>query len=218
MIQPRTATEVGRDVPVGLRGARRRRPLVIASVVAGVALVAVGVRLITQPAFAYASRGSIPAVDRGHGPATGLGGIVPTRVTIPAIGVDASVTDVRVRADGQLGVPKSFDDAGWWRGGPGLDRNGPVVLVGHVDSDRRPAVFFRLRDLAPGNALTITGADGVVREYVVDAVRQYDKSKFPASLVYGATGRHTVRLITCGGYSIWHYKDNVVVFGHEVIS
>ncbi|MDX6226081.1 MAG: hypothetical protein QOE64_2457 [Frankiales bacterium] len=190
----------------------------MAAIVAGVVLVSLGTWVMTQPAFAAVSRGTIPSVDRGHGRSIGLGGVTPTTLTIPAIGVDASVTPVDVEQGGELGVPTSFRAAGWWRSGPGLDRNGPLVLVGHVDDHSGPALFFRLRDLMPGEAVSVAGADRVVRHYVIDAVRQYDKSAFPATLVYGATGRHTLRLITCGGYSFWrlHYKDNVVVFAHEV--
>ena len=43
--------------------------------------------------------------------------------------------------------------AGWYRPGPAPGDAGPAVLTGHVDSAAGPAVFFRLRDVAVGDAV-----------------------------------------------------------------
>jgi hypothetical protein len=46
------------------------------------------------------------------------------------------------------------------RPGPRPGDPGPAVILGHVDSDRGPAVFYRLGEPRPGDQLTVTGADG----------------------------------------------------------
>lgn len=52
--------------------------------------------------------------------------------------------------------------------------------------------------------------------YVVDAIKQYHDAQFPTELIYGATRRPTLRLITSGGYKplFGQDHDNVVVFAH----
>jgi hypothetical protein len=53
----------------------------------------------------------------------------------------------------------------------------------------------------------------------VYAVREYAKTAFPTSLVYGATPGPELRLVTCGGQfdaRTGHYLDNVVVFARYV--
>ena len=51
----------------------------------------------------------------------------PLRIEIPAIGVDAPLIRLGLDAHGALEVPKRFDVAGWWTGGPraGGDRRAP---------------------------------------------------------------------------------------------
>jgi hypothetical protein len=60
---------------------------------------------------------------------------VPTRLRIPAIGVDAPVLPVGVQSGGGLAIPPDPADVGWWAGGgfPGQP-TGAVVLAGHIDS------------------------------------------------------------------------------------
>jgi hypothetical protein len=44
---------------------------------------------------------------------------------------------------------------------------GPAVIVGHVDSRRGPAVFFRLRDLRPGDRIVVGLDGGAARSLMV---------------------------------------------------
>jgi hypothetical protein len=54
----------------------------------------------------------------------------------------------------------------------------------------------------------------------VDAVRDFLKSRFPTTLVYGSArlSEPTLRLITCSDFdaSIRHHVGNEVVFAHLV--
>ena len=62
-------------------------------------------------------------------------------------------------------------------------------------------------------------ADHVEVVFRVYAVREYAKTAFPTSLVYGATAAPELRLVTCGGpfdSRTGHYLDNVVVFARSV--
>jgi hypothetical protein len=66
--------------------------------------------------------------------------------------------------------------------------------------------------------VVVTDVRGGGVSFVVDAVRTYPKTGFPAGDVYGATPDPELRLITCGGdfdHAAGHYTANVVVFAHR---
>jgi sortase (surface protein transpeptidase) len=89
------------------------------------------------------------------------------------------------------------------------------VIVGHVDSRQGPAVFFRLRQLVPGDQVLVDRADGSTAVFVVERSERVGKDAFPTAAVYGATLDAQLRLVTCGGRfdrTTRHYVDNVLVF------
>jgi Sortase domain len=146
---------------------------------------------------------------------------VPVRLRIPAIGVDTGLLRLGRAADGTVEVPPpgphEWDMAGWYNG-PGGTRPGDAgsaVMLGHVDSKRGPAVFYRLRDLRPGDQLEVLRADRTTVRFRVDRVELYPKSRFPTDDVYYPTGKPKLRLVTCGGSfddAVHHYRSNVIVF------
>ncbi|MGY1622238.1 class F sortase [Geodermatophilus sp. SYSU D00965] len=138
----------------------------------------------------------------------------PVRLRIPAIGVDTALVRLAVDADGALVPPAAFDRAGWFPGAPAPGDVGPAVMAGHVDSRTGPAVFWRLRDLRPGDEVAVDRADGTAARFTVTGVTRSPKADFPTEAVYGPTPRAELRLVTCGGdfdRSRRSYTDNVVV-------
>ncbi len=147
----------------------------------------------------------------GGGPA----GPAPVRIEIPAIGVAAPVDPIGLQGDGSLEVPTDFGRIGWYTGRPAPGDVGPAIVVGHVDSRRGPAVFYRLRELAAGAEVVVHRADGSRVVFTVHGSARHPKSEFPTDAVYGPTPERALRLITCGGsfdHSSRHYRDNVIVF------
>jgi len=142
---------------------------------------------------------------------------VPTKIEIPAIGVDASLLSLGVDNKDELAVPPldHAELASWYNLGPSPGEPGSAVIVGHVDSAKiGPAVFFNLGKLKPGDVITVTRQDGTKPEFKVDSVQTYLKTSFPTQLVY-AGERATLRVITCGGQfdkKSRNYLSNVVVF------
>lgn len=140
----------------------------------------------------------------------------PAGLSVPAIGLDVGGPE-RLGLDpaGRLTAPVDYDRIGWYAAGPKPGEAGPAVIVGHVDSFRGPAVFFRLREMRAGQEIRVPRADGTRARFVVDAVRSYPKNAFPSDEVYGPTANAQLRLITCGGAfdrDVRSYQDNVVVF------
>ncbi|WP_377271528.1 class F sortase [Peterkaempfera sp. SMS 1(5)a] len=144
----------------------------------------------------------------------------PTRLSIPAAGVDAPVRDLGLNPDGTLEVPSAdhADQVGWYRNGPTPGEVGPAVLVGHYDTVHGPAVFQRLPSLRPGDRISIRRADGTTAAFRVSRLLQYPKTGFPTDLVYGDTKGPELRLITCGGTlgAGGHWTDNIIVFAELV--
>ncbi len=144
-------------------------------------------------------------------------GIVPTRIEIPAIGVDATCVELQLRAS-EIEVP-DFGLAGWWVQTRKPGEIGPALMGAHVDSTSGPDVFFRLKDLRPGDEVTVTDDAGETRSFVVDAEPiQTDKQERPPEVLGFGEPRPELRLITCGGDfnpAVGSYDSNVVVFCHD---
>jgi hypothetical protein len=139
----------------------------------------------------------------------------PVALRIPAIGLAVSVSALGLNPDGTVQVPTNFQQPGWFRLGPTPGQLGSAVILGHVDSYRGPAVFFRLRSLRAGDRVEVRLADGVVAHFVVNTVAMYPKEQFPARMVYGSHGYSALQLVTCGGTFDTHtrsYLSNVVAY------
>jgi Sortase domain len=141
-------------------------------------------------------------------------GPVPVRLRIGAIGVDAPILPVGV-ARGTTEVPADVDEVGWYRFGGRLGRSGSTLLVAHVSSGTQGSgVFFRLRDLVPGDDVRVETRDGSATVFRVIARRSYAKEALPDRL-FSRTGPALLALVTCGGRfseSTGRYEDNVVVY------
>ena len=137
----------------------------------------------------------------------------PVSIDIPAINVHTTLQQLGLDSTGVLEAPTNLTQAGWYTGSPVPGQNGPSVIAGHVDSFQGPAVFFQLKLLKPGDAITVALSSGQQVVFTVMLVQQYPKDQFPTSDVYGARPDPELRLITCGGdFASGHYLDNVVVY------
>ncbi|MFJ4774486.1 class F sortase [Streptomyces uncialis] len=138
------------------------------------------------------------------------------RVAIPAIRVDAPMMPVQLDAEGWVDAPPAEDPnlAGWFSGAVSPGEKGTAVVVGHVDNQQGPAVFYGLGALEKGNKVEIQRADGKTAVFEIYGIEVYRKQDFPGEQVYGDTGYPEVRVITCGGgFSKQSgYDGNVVVF------
>jgi sortase (surface protein transpeptidase) len=147
-----------------------------------------------------------------------LGGARPQRVDIPSMGVQAPV--VARGLDGRGAIdPPPFDQpgaVGWYAAGAEPGAAGAALMVAHVDTETRPAVFYRLSTVRPGDTVRVARDDGTVAEFTVDDVQVLPRDRFDARQAYGVRkpGRAELRLITCGGTfdrADGSYTANVVV-------
>jgi sortase (surface protein transpeptidase) len=140
---------------------------------------------------------------------------VPARIEIARIGVASALDRLGRAADGTVEVPSRWEVAGWYAPGPRPGDPGSAVILGHVDSKRGPAVFFRLRELRRGDEIRVTRADGSVVRFTVDRREQHDKDRFPTEDVWFPSLTPALRLVTCGGEfdaTAGHYRSNIIVY------
>jgi sortase (surface protein transpeptidase) len=147
----------------------------------------------------------------------------PVSISIPAIGVHTVVNQLGLADDGTLAVPQPgphLDQAAWFENSPTPGQPGPSIIEGHVDSVEGPSVFFKLGAVRTGDRIVVRRADGRSLTFEVNAVRDYLKTSFPTTVVYGGRdlSQPTLRLITCSDFdaSIHHHVGNEVVFAHLV--
>ncbi|MFC9509218.1 class F sortase [Streptomyces sp. NPDC057002] len=141
-----------------------------------------------------------------------------TRLLIPYLRIDAPIMPLGLDRERRLTAPPEDNPklVGWYQHGASPGEQGTAVAVGHLDTDRGPAVFAGLTELKRGREIKARRADGRIAVYTVDAIKSYEKDRFPNQEVYGARGRPELRLITCGGAYDRRkgYSGNVVVFAH----
>ena len=143
----------------------------------------------------------------------------PVSLTIPLIGVKTNLITLGLAAGGSMQVPSSSTVAGWFTGSPRPGSVGSSIIVGHVDNDHAPGVFFRLPDLKKGDDIYVKRADGTTAEFRVTEVQEYPKDQFPTETVFGPTPDAELRLITCGGTFdsvTGHYLSNIIVYASQV--
>jgi sortase A len=126
-------------------------------------------------------------------------GVVPTRIEIPAIDVNASTETVGLLDNGQMGVPEDFMKVGWFKPGAMPGERGSSVLAGHVDNKTGPAVFFDLKDLSKGDEVIIHGKNDEKLVFEVTGKEVYPMNDAPVEDIFGYTSRRSMKLITCTG-------------------
>ena len=203
---------------------RRRRRAAIAAVAALATLTPLG---CGEPKARSSGTTAVPSITSTSSPTTTVAPIAtrsariedlavddatpPTRLRLPAIGVDAPVLAVGVGANGELTVPRA-ETVGWYRYGSAPGRPGNAVLAAHVDFNGRPGAFFRLRQLRPGSLVEVVSGRADIRRFRVVDVRRAAKTALAAEL-FARDGEPRLALITCGGRfdrSTRHYEDNVI--------
>ncbi|MBA3926842.1 class F sortase [Listeria rustica] len=141
-------------------------------------------------------------------------GIIPVRIKIPAIQVDAPVIQVGKTTNGQMEVPNNTVETGWYNPGYKPGSLGNAVIAGHVDSKKGAAVFFYLKELQAGDEILLADKSGRKLTFAVQSKKSYLAEKAPINQIFGSSTNRLLNLITCTGtfdYERRTHIDRLVV-------
>ncbi|MEV5380575.1 class F sortase [Streptomyces nondiastaticus] len=135
-----------------------------------------------------------------HDPLPGAG---PQTLEVKVLGLKAPIESHGLDKLGGVELPpyERADAVAWYKDGPSPGSEGPAVIVGHVDTEKAPAVFAGLSVLKRGAKIHVTRTDGIVAEFTVEDIAVVPNEPFDADKLYGPvdTDRAELRLVTCGG-------------------
>ena len=147
----------------------------------------------------------------------------PWRLEISSLKLDATIQEVGLTKDGNMGVPTNYTDVGWFDQGPKPGQPGNAVIGGHLNSGiNKSAVFENLHKLKTGDVVTVKDkAKNEEQHFKVTSAQSYDVTNAPLDKIFGQTQESHLNLITCNG--IWDkikkdYNQRLVVFTELVTS
>jgi len=125
--------------------------------------------------------------------------IVPSRLKIPSLNVDAKVESVGIKDDGAMATPSNFDNVAWYSPGAKPGGQGSAVFAGHVNNALlKSGVFERLSQIKKGDYITVEDSAGKTLVYRVSSVEEYQPDA-PTDALFVTTGASRLVLITCDG-------------------
>ncbi len=140
---------------------------------------------------------------------------MPVRLVIPSLRVNALIEDVAFDSDGGMASPGGPDTVGWFAPGFRPGDPGSAVIAGHVDWVDRAAVFWFVKDLAPGDEVDVIYDDGSSAAFAVDGVESYSDTDAPMDQIFAAGDVPHLNLLTCGGTfnrATHNYDHRTVVY------
>ncbi len=145
---------------------------------------------------------------------------LPVRLRIPSLKIDAPIMGVGLTRTGDMDVPRSGSQVGWYALGARPGEAGNAVIAGHLDTALgTPAVFWNLNDLSEKDDVFVL--DDFGHEYHFQVVKSvvYNAREAPLQQIFGASIAKNLQLITCNG--AWQadeksYDKRLVVYTNLV--
>lgn len=142
--------------------------------------------------------------------------LTPVTIMIPKLNIDTKVEGVGVTEANNLDVPRNAANIGWYMYGPKPSDSGNAVMTGHYDTPTgKPAIFYKLKTLEPGDEIEVVSKAGIHTKFSVVEVASIPYDKFPNEYVFKTREGKNLNLITCGG--VWNpkthlYSERIVVY------
>jgi sortase (surface protein transpeptidase) len=143
--------------------------------------------------------------------------VVPTPTPVPApqaieiakINVNAPIRPVGLKPSGEMDEPEGPFDVAWYKGGPKPGDPGNAILTGHLDwrgPPPRPAVFWDLKKLAPGDDIVVRTERGPLT-FKVESSVLYETRSAPVEQILGWAMGKVLTIVTCEGTFIPDGRD-----------
>ncbi len=141
--------------------------------------------------------------------------LVPVRIEIPALKVNAKIVSVGMTAAGAMATPGRYADVGWYKFGTLPGERGSAVMAGHVDNGLAlPGVFKHLVDVINGDEIYVTNSNGERIRFKVMSTVVYNYKEVPVTQIFTRDDGNYLTLITCIGsliHSEHTYDERLVV-------
>lgn len=140
----------------------------------------------------------------------------PKRIEIKRLGVLAKIVEVGLNKKGQMDVPISIYDAGWYKySSLTQDEVGATVIVGHIGSHGLEGIFQHINDLRSGDEIIVTNSDDSVAKFKVEktenvALKDVNMGNY---LGYAGSKTETLFLMTCAG----NYDKKTFSYDHRTV-
>jgi sortase A len=209
---------------------RRLTPLQVAGAVFGLAVVFIGAvdlvaRLVsrltfTPPIAQVIEPQETVAASETSTPATSTP-LLPTRLALPALSIDAPVEQVGLNARGAMAAPSHFANVAWYKNGARPGDLGNAVLAGHLNNAAGTSgIFENLHKLSLGDVIEVRDGEGKLLRYAVREMTVYPESAAPREKIFvGDKSTSRLVLITCNGawdHNIRSYDKRLVVFAERL--
>ena len=124
--------------------------------------------------------------------------VFPAWMYIPAIGVDAEVTDTQTDyVHDTMEIYPSGDIISWWRGSAIPGNPGNAIFGGHNKWSGALGQLYALDTLEIGDEMEIVYTDGTSLKFRLESVFVYLLATAPADVIMDVKGESRVTIITC---------------------
>jgi hypothetical protein len=139
----------------------------------------------------------------------------PTRFTIDRLGIDMPVRPVGVARGGEMALPRTPAEVGWYEFGPRPgDPRGATVLAAHLDMPGYGVgPIAAVEKLRRGDTLVVRSG-GTTTRYAVSDVRSVRKAQLDLPALFARDAAPVLHVVTCAGAfdpETKSYDRNVVV-------
>lgn len=141
---------------------------------------------------------------------------LPLRLKIPSLEIDAKVLYMGLTTAGDMQVPSTLTEVGWYKYSPLPGNRGTAVVAGHLGI-RGPGIFSGLKKLQVGDSVQIIDDKGQAIIFAVRKTQIYAQESRPSEVFNSGDGIH-LNLITCAGdWDSAHqtFAERLVVFADK---
>ncbi|MFL5731867.1 MAG: class F sortase [Chloroflexia bacterium] len=125
---------------------------------------------------------------------------LPTRLTIPSLGVYTNVEKVGLDKNHNMDIPKNPYNVAWFQPGTVPGNPGNAAIDGHLDwYGIKEAIFYFLDQLKPGDRIYVRDERGRDRAFVVTKQQTCTWQNCPLQEIFGPSTGVRLNLITCQG-------------------
>jgi LPXTG-site transpeptidase (sortase) family protein len=124
----------------------------------------------------------------------------PRSIQLPAIGASGLIQKMGIDQHNAIAVPGNVSVAGWYALGAKPGDTGVSLIDGHVQGKYSPGIFKKLKDLKPGDQLSVIYGDNSVRTFQVVRLTAYSPEDTAKHMLEPTDGiKAQLNLITCDG-------------------